>query len=88
MSTEVYFATNRTEPKKKGGEFGNRFHTDGPHFYEVGKAEVTWKQKDPRKRDWDEFDVSYSLAKVSRPKILTPTINAYRKPPARQPTRK
>ncbi len=68
MPTEVYFATNRTQPRRKGGPFGNRFHTDGPHFYEVGRAEVTWGDPDPATRDWDNFEVSYELERGRRPK--------------------
>jgi hypothetical protein len=43
MPTTVYFATNRTEPTNKKDTFGKRFHKDGPHFYSVGSAHVTWK---------------------------------------------
>ena len=71
MPTEVYFATNRRQPQKEGGSFGNRFHTDGPHFFEVGRARVTWKDADITKRNWDRYTVTYKLVKGGKaPKAL------------------
>ena len=69
MPTEIYFATNRTQPRRRGGPFGNRFHTDGPHFYEVGRAMVTWRDLEPETRDWDTFEVSYELQPGRRPRL-------------------
>ena len=69
MPTEVFFATNRTQPRRKGGPFGNRFHTDGPHFYEVGRAQVTWRDADQATRDWDEYTVAYQLETARRPPV-------------------
>ncbi len=68
MPTEIYFATNRRQPTKKGGPFGDRFHTDGPHFFEVGRAEVTWRDANVDGRDWDEYRVTYELEKSVKPK--------------------
>ncbi len=67
--TTVYFATNRTQPRRRGQSFGNRFNTDGPHFYEVGRAEVTWKRtsRDGQVLDWDDYDVTWEVAKGRRP---------------------
>lgn len=67
MPTEVFFATNRRQPTRRGGPFGNRFHTDGPQFYEVGQASVTWRDPDPAHRDWDAYEVTYQLAPSRRP---------------------
>ena len=69
MPTEIYFATNRTQPRRRGGPFGNRFHTDGPHFYEVGCAMVTWRDPEPETRNWDTFEVSYELQPGRRPRL-------------------
>ena len=63
MPTDIYFATNRRQPHKEGGPFGNRFHTDGPHFSEVGRAQVTWRDAQVGKRDWDRYKVAYKLVK-------------------------
>ncbi len=76
MPTEVYFATNRTQPTRRGGPFGNRFHRDGPQFYEVGKATVTWGEPDPRNRDWDDFTVTYQLQQGRRPRVEAPASGA------------
>ena len=66
--TTVYFATNRN--KLRSGGFGDRFNADGPHFYRVGKAEVTWNQTDPNGEvlDWDDYAVSFELAPEKKPK--------------------
>ena len=38
---DVYFATNRNVTRKSQPvAFGERFHSDGPQFYRVGRAEV------------------------------------------------
>ncbi len=68
IPTEIYFATNRRQPRKKGGPFGNRFHTDGPHFFEVGRARVTWRDAKIEDRDWDRYQVTYELEKGIKPK--------------------
>ncbi len=71
MPTDVFFATNRTQPTRKGGAFGNRFHREGPQFFEVGHATVTWKDPDPGTRDWDAFDIAYELQAGRRPAVET-----------------
>ena len=63
MTTKVYFATNRD---RKGTKFGSRFNADGPHFYSVGTADVTWKN-DGDDRDWDEFTIKTNVAPEKRP---------------------
>jgi len=67
--TTVYFATNRN--KKRDGSFGDRFNADGPHFYVVGRAEVTWNQTAPdgTVQDWDDYSISWDLAPERRPKV-------------------
>lgn len=67
MPTEIYFATNRRQPRRTGGSFGDRFHTDGPHFFEVGRAQVTWRDANIEGRDWDRYRVAYELEKGVRP---------------------
>lgn len=67
--TEIHFATNRRQPHAEGGPFGNRFHTDGPHFFEVGRAQVTWRDADIEKRDWDRYEVTYELEKGVGPRV-------------------
>ena len=69
MPTEVVFATNRTQPKSKGAPFGKRFHTDGPHFYEVGHASIAWTDPSPQDRDWDSFDFSYEMSRGKPPPV-------------------
>lgn len=72
MPTTVYFATNRTQPTRRDGPFGNRFHRDGPQFYEVGQATVDWNDPDPADRDWDAFTVSYTLQQGRKPPVEVP----------------
>ena len=74
--TEVFFATNRTEPRGGRRKFGDRFNTDGPHFYEVGRAEVAWAETDAdgTPTSPDDYTVSFRLQKARRPK--TETIDA------------
>jgi esterase/lipase superfamily enzyme len=66
--TTVYFATNRN--KLRSGKFGQRFKSDGPHFYVVGRAEVTWNRVGANGEvlDWDDFEVSWELAREQRPR--------------------
>lgn len=81
MVTNVYFATNRTEPETEGGQFGDRFHKDGPHFYRVGEAEVTWPEietppdggfvsDDTAFDAWDDCKVSYELEPETAPEAI------------------
>lgn len=72
MPTDIYFATNRRQPTKKDGPFGDRFHTDGPHFFEVGRARVTWRDAKIAKRDWDRYKVTYKLVKGTKPPKVLP----------------
>ena len=71
--THVYFATNRTEPRGGRKEFGNRFNTEGPHFYEVGRANVAWGavDDDGRPVDPDDFSVTWEVVKGRRPRAET-----------------
>jgi esterase/lipase superfamily enzyme len=69
--TLVYFATNRTEPRGGQKTYGNRFNSEGPHFYEVGTATVTWGALDDDRKpvDPDDFTVKViSVNKGTRPK--------------------
>lgn len=68
MSTTVWFATNRTEPRGGRKTFGNRFHADGPHFYRVGRAEVTRHGEDD-----DAATVEWDLLPERRPAV--PNVN-------------
>ena len=68
MEVDVYFATNRTEPRQPGGSFGRRFNSDGPHFYEVGHAQVTFREVvDGHIQDPDAAEVKWTVVEGSRP---------------------
>ena len=71
--THVYFATNRTEPRGGRKGFGDRFNTEGPHFYEVGRAGVTWGavDDDGKPVDPDDFTVDWQVQKGQRPRPET-----------------
>ncbi len=71
-TTQVWFATNRSEPRSGRKTYGDRFNSDGPHFYEVGGAEVTWNSPGASlaDRDWDDATVSVSKARQIRPDRL------------------
>jgi len=68
-TTDVWFATNRSEPRGRGTAYGKRFNSDGPHFYEVGGAKVTWTKpgKTLDDHDWDSAKVEVSKARQIRP---------------------
>ncbi|WP_051432013.1 alpha/beta hydrolase [Rhodovibrio salinarum] len=68
--TDVYFATNRTEPRGNRKSFGDRFNSEGPHFYEVGRATVTWGTLGPdgRPSDPEDFKVDWKRQEGTRPK--------------------
>ncbi len=65
--TTVYFATNRN--KQRGNKFGDRFNSDGPHFYVVGRAEVAWNQTGPNGEvlDWDDYTVTWETTREQKP---------------------
>lgn len=74
--TDVYFATNRDD--LGNGKFGDRFNAEGPHFYKVGRATVTWRGPipEPEKRDWtywDDYSVSTETAAETPPETLPVT---------------
>ncbi len=72
--TEVFFATNRSEPRAQGDSFGGRFNSDGPHFYEVGRAKVTWQSSDAlgRPTSPDDYSISFQLQASTRPENELP----------------
>jgi esterase/lipase superfamily enzyme len=70
--THVYFATNRTEPRGNRKSYGNRFNSEGPHFYEVGSATVTWSETDSSGLPVDPESYSVELHPENRGKRPKP----------------
>ncbi|MBB4284675.1 alpha/beta hydrolase [Roseospira goensis] len=66
MTTPIWFATNRTEPRGGRKSFGTRFHADGPQYFRVGRGVVTWLDR------WDDFTVDWEVELEKRPPVEAP----------------
>ena len=71
--TRVFYATNRLQPYGARKEYGNRFNTDGPQFYEVGLAEVTWGSRDSNgfPENAEDYSVTFERVRAAQPQQET-----------------